>query len=503
MKLSLMIADDEYFIRQRLKKVIPWEELDLVFAGEAENGKEVLDRIAATPVDILLLDIKMPKIDGIDVAKHIYENCPMTKVIILSGYSDFSYAKSLMRYGAMDYLLKPIDPESLTSTLSECTQRILNAKEQYRQLQKYHHSEKCSNISGVLNGHMDIKQLLSQYPKMCEKKYSLYIGVFINDESLISINKLMALLHQAQIECEYFKELDYCYMIQVFIENKETITQIKTLLGHFLNDSQYYCLLTISEVFRLHDSWIEYYTLALHLLNQRFFHPESCILTEYKEAPFENAQSALSKIRRNILFYLNGQDTRGFQDYVEALFEQIKRKKNVDFMYLVVTEILLTCTIHFKIQTVSTHGIRQFVYMVIDEEYMLENLKDTVISYGLNCVDLTKAAPSDLAISKKIIAYIAEHYKEADMSVARLADIFSMNISYMGSLFKKVNNQSISQYIMTLRMETSQRLLETNQYKICEIAEMVGYTDAFYYSKRFKKFFGYSPKEYALRSFTD
>lgn len=503
MTLSLMIADDEYFIRQRLKKVIHWEELGLTFAGEAENGKDVLDLIASEPVDMILLDIKMPKLNGIEVAKHIYENYPMTKIIILSGYSDFSYAKSLIRYGAIDYLLKPIDPESLRSTLSECTQSILESKKQYEQIQKYHHYEKCSDISGVLNGHMDIKQLLIQYPNMCEKKYSIYIGVFINDESLISIYKLMSILHQAQIECEYFKELDYSYMIQVFVENKETITQLKTLLMDFLNDTSCYCLFTISEIFSLHESWIQYYKPALYLLNQRYFNLNSCILTEYKESPFENAQTELSKIRHNILFHLNGQDTSGFQDYIEALFEQIKRKKNVDFMYLVVTEILLTCTIHFKILTASSHGIKQFVSMIIDEEYMLENLKDTVVSYGLNCVDFTKATPSDLAISKKIIAYISKHYKESDMSVAGLAEVFSMNISYMGSIFKKINNQSISQYITTLRMEASKKLLETNQYKIFEIAEMVGYTDAFYYSKRFKKFFGYSPKECVLRKFTD
>lgn len=503
MTLSLMIADDEYFIRQRLKKVIPWEELDLVFAGESENGKEILDLITSVPVDIILLDIKMPKLDGIEVAKHIYKNHPMTKIIILSGYSDFNYARSLIRYGAIDYLLKPVNPDSLKSALLKCSQRILESKEQYKQIQKYHHYEKCSDLSDVLNGYMDIEQLLIQYPNLHKKKYSIYIGTFINDESLISVNKLMSVLRHSQIECVYYKEMEYSYMIQVFVEIKETIAYIKALLMHFLDDTSYYCLLTISKIFNLHDNWMEYFNPTLHLLNHRYFNLKSCILADYKESTFENAQTELSKIRHNILFYLNGQDSRGFQNYAEALFEQIKHKKNVDFMYLAVTEILLTCAIHFEILTVSSHSIKQFVSMIIDNEYRLENLKNTVVSYGCNCVDFTKATPSDIAISKKIISYISEHYKEPDMSVARLAKVFSMNISYMGSLFKRVNNQSILQYITTQRMDASKKLLKTNQYKIFEIAEMVGYTDAFYYSKRFKKSFGYSPKEYALRAFTD
>ena len=107
--------------------------------------------------------------------------------------------------------------------------------------------------------------------------------------------------------------------------------------------------------------------------------------------------------------------------------------------------------------------------------------------------------PSDLSLSKKIIAYIDEHYQDPELTVTQLANLFQLNPSYMGSVFKKVNNESLLQYITVIRMEASKKLLESNQYKISDIAELVGYSDAFYYSKRFKKMFGYSPKDYLLR----
>ena len=98
------------------------------------------------------------------------------------------------------------------------------------------------------------------------------------------------------------------------------------------------------------------------------------------------------------------------------------------------------------------------------------------------------------------MSYIDEHYHNQDLSVAQIGDIFQLNPSYMGSVFKKVNDISILQYITNVRMEASKRLLESNQYKISEIAEQVGYSDVFYFSKRFKKSYGYSPKDYALRN---
>ena len=97
MSTGLIIADDEYFIRQRIKKIIPWKNLDIEFAGEAENGKQVVELLGKVRADILLLDIKMPQMDGIETARYIKERFPHVHIIILSGYNDFEYARSLLK----------------------------------------------------------------------------------------------------------------------------------------------------------------------------------------------------------------------------------------------------------------------------------------------------------------------------------------------------------------------------------------------------------------------
>ena len=112
MSLKLLIADDEYFIRQRIKKIIPWEKLNLTFAGEAENGQQVIDHLEKEPVDLLLLDIKMPQMNGIETARYIKEHFPSVHMLILSGYNDFEYARTAIRYGEKEYLLKRLPPKS-------------------------------------------------------------------------------------------------------------------------------------------------------------------------------------------------------------------------------------------------------------------------------------------------------------------------------------------------------------------------------------------------------
>lgn len=123
MPLNIIIADDEYFIRQRIIKIIPREELAIHFIGEAENGLEVLELLNQHPIDLILLDIKMPRMNGIEVAESVYRNYPSTKIILLSGYNDFEYARSAMRFGVMDYLLKPVDASTLTAVLKDTKEK--------------------------------------------------------------------------------------------------------------------------------------------------------------------------------------------------------------------------------------------------------------------------------------------------------------------------------------------------------------------------------------------
>lgn len=500
MSINLLLADDEYFIRQRLKKIIPWTALNLNFVGEAENGQEVLDAFKKHTIDILILDIKMPKMTGIQAAEYIHTNYPMVKIIILSGYNDFEYARTAMHYGVTDYLLKPVDEISLKVSLEDCIKKINAANLQHMKMQKYYHYEKCTALANVQNGTLDIASLYSDYPEFKQITHSLYIGIYIFDETEETIHLFVNHLREARLQCEYSQETEYIYVVQIFFISGQTLQIADNILAEFAQNERQGFFLSAGNQFPLSENWQPHYKQLLDSLNQRYFSKGIHSVSMY-EPPTESIYIAeLPKIRQNVTLFLNNQDEQGFCSYVEELFDFLAIHQNSNYLYSLVMELFMTYHIYYHVPKNQSQNISEFISSILDEEYILENLKNTTVQYGLQCIKNADASPSDVALSKKLMTYIQEHYKVPDLTVAKLADVYQLNPSYMGTIFKKVNNLSILQYITNVRMEISKLLLESNQYKIAEIAEMVGYSDVFYFSKRFKKSYGCSPKDYALRS---
>ena len=126
--IKLVIADDEYFIRARLEKIISDNRTNIDIVSLCEDGEDVIKCLSLTKVDLLLMDIKMISITGLEVAGYIFENKLNTKIILLSGYNDFNFAVEAMRYGVFDYLTKPISEEALLESIDKCIDVIESSK---------------------------------------------------------------------------------------------------------------------------------------------------------------------------------------------------------------------------------------------------------------------------------------------------------------------------------------------------------------------------------------
>lgn len=346
---------------------------------------------------------------------------------------------------------------------------------------------------------MDIHTLYELYPSFLQITHALYIGAFIFEDAEISIHRLITALRMTGLPCEYVQESEYIYVLQLLFTAKQDINHIGSILTDFIAKESHFVFLSIGNLYPLIENWQPFYKRVIHGLNQRYFSTNSDLLLEYAKGSDPDYSNDLPKIRQSITLYLNSKEEASFRTYIEDLFTSIRKKHRADYLHLIMIEIFMTYHIYYHILEDGIHNINDFISSVLDEDYILENLKNTAISYGLRCMKLNDTSPSDVGLSKKIMNYIKEHYQEQGLSVSQIGDVFQLNSSYMGSIFKKVNNQSILQYITKIRMEASKELLETAQYKVSEIAELVGYADVFYFSKRFKKSYGCPPKDYALK----
>ena len=122
--IKLVIADDEYFIRARLSKIISEKRENIDIVSLCEDGQDIIKLLSLSSIDLLLMDIKMIAMDGLEVAKYIYENKLNIKIILVSGYNDFNYAVEAMRYGVFDYLTKPISEKELLESIDKCIAEI-------------------------------------------------------------------------------------------------------------------------------------------------------------------------------------------------------------------------------------------------------------------------------------------------------------------------------------------------------------------------------------------
>lgn len=504
MSVNLIIADDEYFIRQRIKKIIPWERLGLTFAGEAEDGNEVMGILHSVKADILLLDIKMPKVDGITAAQHIKESFPDVHIIILSGYNDFEYARTALRYGVKDYLLKPVSAEELEDALSTVIDSILTERRQTLELELFNKYNKNLSLEDVRFGKLTWQDFCAAYPAFEEYSCCLFCALYAYEQSEISARSLMTALTDESLHCEHLQDSDYIHLFQVFLHpdcSSEEESRVFRILEDFTAQQKAYTYITQSEIFSVAGDWNTSYQLCTHSLVYRYFSPSSSVKKVSSASPAfsSSLRDDLLRLRKSLPAVLAGQNDSQLRSWADQLFADLKKDKEPELLVLTVTEIFTVYHIYFGLLSDSPSGISDFVSSLLEAEYSLNALKDEIIFYGEQCLQKVNIAPSDSALCSKVIQYIYQNYTDEAFSVAQIASHFHLNPSYLGSVFKKVNHTSLLQYISEVKVNKAKQLLTETDLKISEIAEKTGFSDVYYFSKRFKKITGFSPKEYALR----
>lgn len=499
MSTRLIIADDEYFIRQRLKKIIPWETLDLEFSGEAENGKQVIELLETVYADILLLDIKMPQMDGIETARYIKERFPHIHIIILSGYNDFEYARSLLRYGVKEYLLKPVSAEELEKALSDCLASLEAEKRRDLAVHIYQEYKKDTALEAVRTSSSTWAELCASYPEFSRYSFSFFCAFFLSENTGSPLSGLADSFRCTGFLCHHRQIGDYIYILQIFLHTPEEADQTGSFLTGFSDSFQEFIYITVSSVFPVSEDWSVPYKHCTARLMDRYFKDHSGV--EKAETPVlhSGTYEEVIALRKNFPTLLNSQDEESLRRYLEDLFCVLRQRKDAELLQIIVIEIFTVYHIYFSVPENSSQSVRDLVSSLLESEYSLDLVKEECISYGLQCIRESCIAPSDTILCNKIIGYIHQNYADTTLSVAEVAAHFQLHPTYLGSVFKRVQHTSLLQYISEVRINEARTLLRDTNLKISEIAEKTGFSDIYYFSKRFKKITGCSPKEYALK----
>lgn len=512
---KVLIVDDEEFIRNGLSCIMDWEEEGFEVCGDAANGETALQMIRQLQPDLVLMDIRMPKITGLEVVKHCYEQEIPCKFIIISGFSDFKYAQEAIRYGVENYLTKPIDEDELLVAVRQ-VKAVLDEK--YRKMYHLEHirqKAKDAILHDILVGSPDLEALLQDNDidqlELTADAYQIVIYEnFSKSNETLTYNfaDLLRVTNRGEHTFNHFVENQRNIIL---LKGDYALSRFKDFLNHYQGSNppqkgspmDTLFLAYGQPVTSLMDVHLSYQD-ALTLIQRRFFCIQGQHTLGYDELPDvkANTKHITPEYLKETTDYLVGYlQTFNRNNVAKTLYQLEEYLYNVDNniseVKLFLTDLYLQVkermSILYPNSSIPFSGNSVVINIIESKHYMYEIIK--FLSEQFEMVMNATGNPSRNNIIDDILYYI-EHNYQNNIKLETIAPLFGYNSAYLGKIFNKTVGENFNSYIDHMRIEHSKEMLLNNAYKVYEIAEKVGYRNVDYFHKKFRKYVGESPAEY-------
>jgi len=503
----VMIVDDEAIFRTGLTHLHDWGKEGIEVVAQAANGMEALELIDKVHPHVVITDIMMPIMDGIDLVKNLRKHHPSIKIIILSSYSEFELVREVFKYGVDDYLLKPkVTAEELVTLIHNSCEPSTIQREQIVPLLK--------EPAIIIGQWFEQEDQLSEEDK---EQLSSYLPSSQFTMLVTSTAVLQSLTNNSQYELEQFI-LDKCYeqfhavsYVSIFTKHHIAIIinhepeeelDLKSIMIQFVKKvhERYSQLkfLHSNTVFSI-DLLKEKYTLLQELQSKVIYFSSRSMMLEneikqnpvavtFEHEPFVNALKWLTfnQAKEQLdLYFIEVKKTQALDEYSLKRFIQhiiYTVMSNLEHLKLPFTEQSSEKLIWFKKIDLAT---------TIDELESITTLFMQMVQDQFN----EHNEHNEVNLLNQIIEHIHANYDQ-DISLSELADKFHMNYSYLSWYFKHRTNENLTAYINKLRIEKAKELLKYNEDTISQISMKIGFSEHNYFSKVFKKFTGMTPVEY-------
>lgn len=540
--LKIFLAEDEVVVRETIKRMIPWEELGFELVGEAADGEMALPLLIRQQPDLLITDIKMPFMDGLTLARLAKKEIPGLKVVILSGYDDFNYAKQAIGIGVEDYLLKPITKNALIERLSEIRSRYEHEKTQkeyyekfQREMQAYEKNSSRDFFEALVGGSMDMMEVYKRAEKLgldiVAEAYNVLIFTMNCDEDFSGQRdeyssweaeslELLENLFAGHSSAMLFRSNIFSYGVllkgqrETIEENtRACVDEIRKILSR--QDGRREWFLAVGQsVERLSQIQKSYHT-ASRAFSQRYLYDENILYydeMETMEHPGGQAETEdnayLQKVDVNALnpailqkFLSNGlqEETENFvKDYFYAIGQE--PMESLVFRNYVILNVRFSVISFIKGLGCDTNEMES----ADTEEVLAESGKnmESAIAYAKKMISQAieirdqNSGNKNRSILKTAVDFIDSHYMDEEISLNTVANVANVSSNHFSALFSQNMGQTFIEYLTTLRMNKAKELLRCTGMRSSEIAGEIGYKDAHYFSYLFKKTQGMTPSDY-------
>lgn len=460
---KVLIVDDERIVREGIANVIDWQENGFILLSTAIDGIDAYEKIKENVPDIVITDIIMPGMNGLDLIEKTSEEYKDITFVILSGHGEFDYARKAMKFGVKHYILKPCDEDMIIPVLEKIKQEKVGKIEK----------DKFKLIVLKIDQKCDLIEKFALKNIACEliKEDRVCLSSIIEDSVIIIINSIdLDKLNDifAEIKEKFFRF--FKAVISIVVSNENSFNNIQEMYNEVQECLKYEFYLGEGNIITNNDVKFEDIDATTE-----FKFDYDAIGVAIKTGDIES-------INLKIKNFFNIIDRRKLEieiakTYCIELFLVIIRQQEVN-------EVRKYSKGINKIDNMNT--LRQIYKYIKDiaDEIAKKNYENTNKNYGMVINEVVKCIENNISNEKLSLIWIAK-------------EILYMNENYLGKLFHKQTGEKFSQYVMRVRMEKAKELIVNNDYKIYEIAERIGFADnTQYFSQVFKKYTCYTPSDY-------
>lgn len=525
-KYKLLLVDDEEEVIQVIMKKICWDELGFSIVGYANNGVKAFEMVEEFQPDVVMTDIKMPFMDGMELSNRIRREFPTVKILFFTGFDEFEYAKEAIHLEAQDYILKPVNSVELTSVFAQLKTKLdqeINEKRNVEILQQYYLDSlpllQANFYTSLIEGKIhedEIAKYLSDYQLTFSGPF--FCCLVIHTSSSQVPKDMNPLLLSASVEKQAKERLMEKWEAKCFsyLGNTILIPQLKHVnqVSQLTDDCDKFCkyahsiigaVVTVGiggvcgNILELSQS----FNSAREAVSYRVIYGSSRAINMKEIAPRETSKSGL--VNDNELSGLFKMIRLGSEEEViktidkylnHTLFpEKSLQQHNIDVMELISTLYRFSANNGITIEDFS--GDIKTLYgslLELEPDALRKWLVDSCLTFREKLINVRNKSAQSLVEQAK--EYVHNNYAKEELSLDTVCKVLGLSNSYFSTLFKKETGCSFVSYLTDYRMEQSAALLVETSEKSYIIAKRVGYTDPNYFSYVFKRKFGVSPSKY-------
>ncbi|MDF2835501.1 MAG: two component transcriptional regulator, AraC family [Paenibacillus sp.] len=514
----VLLVDDEAYFRQGMMELIGWEKCGFAVSGESDNGEDALDMILNDLPDLVITDIRMPVMDGLELVKRAVQVHGLkTKFIIVSGYDEFKYAQQAVKYGVCDFILKPIDETVLEATLLELKGKL---EREAAVAMGQQHRLSSDRIAALIKGECTPEQAEQWRTEMeLPPRGRLYYMFVERNESESALREASPppMVDVRHLTLETWAELApsmpclHTYehrgklglvVAEAALPDHWTVERLAKSLQAKLQAAcgDPVCLFVGAAVSHLADLK-EAYVSAKETMLYKYMDERRLVFLheEVSSKPLQYVimdHSMFAKLKEN----MEENNEMAIKQEVEAIFLQFRTRCYVPeavrtSLHRFVSEALSTLQ-EMDIDT-ETMTFKKPIIAWYDRNITATTLKELFGGFVLECSRLAARQRKDMSGGgiQKVKSFIDANYA-TNLNLKSIAARFYMNPVYLGQLFKKTYGTYFNEYVLQLRVAEAKRLLRLTDLRVYEIADRIGFNNAEYFVSQFEKLERMTPTEY-------